>query len=167
MSWTIELMKKSLDEQLVKTNMTRNEKKGINRPLLFDAVPIDKYIFSLLHAEIGVGNKIIENHFLWITERMEKMSEEEVILTNCLINFKIELKNINICYDEWINNNSSALASLRMDRKFIINVLNERDENNKLKKTLKERKELSLDKQNLSDQIIILANEKQQLYCLV
>ena len=45
-----------------------------------------------------------------------------------------------------------------MDRKFIINVINERDENNKLKKTLKERKELSLDKQNLSDQIIILTN---------
>ena len=54
-----------------------------------------------------------------------------------------------------------------MDRKFIINVINERDENNKLKKTLKERKELSLDKQNLPDQIIILANEKQQLHCLV
>ena len=49
-------------------------------------------MFSLLHAEIGVGNKIIENYFLWITERMEKMSDEEVILTNCLINFKIELK---------------------------------------------------------------------------
>jgi len=33
-----------------------------------------------------------------------------------------------------------------MDRKFIINVINERDENNKLKKTLKERKELSFEK---------------------
>ena len=62
-------------------------------------------------------------------------------------------------YDEWINNNSSALATLRMDRKFIINVIDEHDENNKLKNTLKERKELSLDKQNLSDQIVILANK--------
>jgi len=62
---------------------------------------------------------------------MEKMSEEEVILTNCLINFKIELKKHQQVYDEWINNNSSALASLRMDRKFIINIINERDENNK------------------------------------
>ena len=57
-----------------------------------------------------------------------------------------------------INNNSSALASLRMDRKFIINIINERDENNKFKKTIKERKKLSLDKQNVSDQIVILAN---------
>ena len=95
------------------------------------------------------------------------MSEEEVILTNCLINFKIELKNHQQVYDKWINNNSSTLASLWMDRKFIISVINERDDNNKLKKTLKERKELSLDKQNLSDQIIILANKKKKLHCLV
>ena len=54
-----------------------------------------------------------------------------------------------------------------MDRKFIINIITERDDNNKFKKILKERKELSLDKQNLFDQIIILANEKQQLHCLV
>ena len=47
-------------------------KKGINQQLLFDAVPIENYIFLLLHAEIGVGNKIIENIFLWITERMER-----------------------------------------------------------------------------------------------
>ena len=47
------------------------KKKGINQSLLFDAVPIENYIFSLLHAEIGVGNKIVENDFLWITERME------------------------------------------------------------------------------------------------
>ena len=78
MLWTIELMKKSLDEQLVKTNMTRNEKKGINRPLLFDAIPIENYIFSLLHAEIGVGNKIIENYFSWVTERMEKCLKKKL-----------------------------------------------------------------------------------------
>ena len=52
--------------------MTANEKKGINQPLLFDAVPIENNIFSLLHAEIGDGNKIIENHFLWITKKNGK-----------------------------------------------------------------------------------------------
>ena len=47
-----------------------------------------------------------------------------------------------------------------MDRKFIICVINERDDSNKPKKTLKEKKVLSLDKQNPSDQIIILASKK-------
>ena len=40
------------------------KRKGINQPLIFDAVPIENYIFSLLHAEIGIGNNIIENCFL-------------------------------------------------------------------------------------------------------
>ena len=60
--------------------------KGINQPLLFDSVSIENYIVSLLHAEIGVDNKIVEYYFLWITERIGKISEEEVILTNSLIN---------------------------------------------------------------------------------
>ena len=57
-------MKKCLHDQVVNINMSVNEKKGINQPLLFDTVPIENYIFSLLHAEIDVGNKIIENYFL-------------------------------------------------------------------------------------------------------
>ena len=44
--------------------MTANEKKGINQPLLFDYVPIGNCLFSLLHAEIGVGHKLVENYFL-------------------------------------------------------------------------------------------------------
>ena len=95
------------------------------------------------------------------------MSEEEVILTNCLINFKIEFKNHQQVLDEWINNNSSALASLRIYRTCIINVLNELDDNNKYKRSLKERKELDFDIQNLADQINLLANEKQRLNYLV
>ena len=84
--WAIDLMKKYLHTQVDNNNMTANEKKGINQPLLFDAIPIENYVILLLHAEIGVSNKIIENDFLWITDRMEKKSEEEVIWTNCLIN---------------------------------------------------------------------------------
>ena len=59
--------------------MTANKKKGINQPLLFDAVPIENYLFSLLHTEIGVGNKIVGNYFLCITVRIENISKEEVL----------------------------------------------------------------------------------------
>ena len=38
-------------------------KKGSVKTLLFDSVPIENYVFSLLHAEIGVGNKIDYTHF--------------------------------------------------------------------------------------------------------
>ena len=53
-------MKKILHDQVDNNSMTVNEKKGINQPLLFDTVPIENYIFPLLHAEIGVGNKLLK-----------------------------------------------------------------------------------------------------------
>ena len=37
---------------------------------IFDSVPIDTYIYSLLHAEIGVENKIIYTYFNWIIEKL-------------------------------------------------------------------------------------------------
>ena len=43
--------------------MTSYEKKGSVKKLLFDSVPIENYIFSLLNAEIGVGNKIVYTYF--------------------------------------------------------------------------------------------------------
>ena len=65
-------MKKYFHDQIDNNNMTANGKKGTNQSLLFDAVPIKNYTFSLLDVEIGVGNEIVEIYFLWITEKMEK-----------------------------------------------------------------------------------------------
>ena len=59
MLWTIDLFKKSLNDKDNNMNMTFYEKKGSVKTLLFDSVPIENYIFSLHHAEIGVGNKTI------------------------------------------------------------------------------------------------------------
>ena len=72
--------------------MTSYEKKGSVKKLLFYSVPIENYIFSLLHAEIGVGNKIVYTYFDWINERIELITDDEVDLTNCLIDLKIILK---------------------------------------------------------------------------
>ena len=78
MLWTIELMKTSLNEQLDNTNMNDNEKKVINQPLLLDTVPIENYIFSLLHAEIGVGNKTIENYFYGLLKESKKCLKKKL-----------------------------------------------------------------------------------------
>ena len=95
------------------------------------------------------------------------MSKEEVILTNCLINYKIDLKKIQQVYDEWINKNSSAEATLRMKRSGLIIDINERDDNNKLKRSLKERKELVIVKENIAKEINNFAKEKQQYHCMI
>ena len=62
--------------------MTSSEKKGCVQTLLFDSVPIENQFFSLLHVEIGVGNKIIYSYFEWINERIEPISEDEVNMIN-------------------------------------------------------------------------------------
>ena len=69
-------------------------KRGSVKTLLFDSVPIKNYIFSLLHAEIVVRNKILYTYFDWINEWIEPITEDELNLTNCLIDLKIELKTI-------------------------------------------------------------------------
>ena len=60
------------------------------------------------------------------------------------------------------------MADLKIDRTFIINLMNERDDNNKKKMSIIERKEFDVHIQDIADQIEFLANEiKQQLYCFV
>ena len=58
--------------------------------MLFDSLPIDKYIFSLLQTEICIGNKIINSFYEWITTYIEPLSEEEVEMSNMLIYLQAE-----------------------------------------------------------------------------
>ena len=56
---------------------------------LFNSIPSENYIFSLLHAESGVGNKIVYSYFERINEEIEPICEKELNMTNCLINLKL------------------------------------------------------------------------------
>ena len=89
--WTIQLIKDNLKIQLIHIDMIPYEKKGYVLPMLFDAIPIENYNFSLLRAEIGIGNKIISSLYTWITTYIEPLSVEEIEITNTLIDFQIEL----------------------------------------------------------------------------
>ena len=50
-----------------------------------------------------------------------------------------------------------------MKRTGLIIDINERDDNNKLKRSLKERKELGFVKDNIANEINIFANEKKNM----
>ena len=54
--------------------------------LLFDSIPIENYIFSLLHVEIGVGNKIVYSYFECINEIIKPLIQDELNMTNIVIN---------------------------------------------------------------------------------
>ena len=101
MIWTIDLMKKSLNGQIGNEKITSYEKKYV-KTLLFDFVPIENYILTLLHARIGVGNKIVYSYFEWINKRIESICEQGQFMTNLLINIKIERNSHQQIYDAWI-----------------------------------------------------------------
>ena len=121
-------------------------KKGSGKILLFDSVPIENYIFSLIHTEISSGKKIVYTCFDSINERIEPITDDELELSNFLIDLKIELNKHEQDFDIWINNYSSLLVELRIERQCIIFLLERRDDSNKFiakrkrKKTKKERK---------------------------
>ena len=60
--------------------------------MLFDSIPIKTAFFSLLQVEIGVGNKIFNLFYEWITPYVELLSEDEVDMSNILINLQVHNK---------------------------------------------------------------------------
>ena len=67
--WTIDRMSQLRDKIMRKEIEAKaSNKKGVVEVPLIDAIPFDHIIFSLLHPEIGVGNKVLDS-FLngWIT----------------------------------------------------------------------------------------------------
>ena len=91
--WSIQLIKDNLKKQFSNLDMTPYDKKGSVLPILFDTIPIENYIFSLLHAEIGIGNKIISSFYTWITTYIERLLVEEKEMRKTLIVLQIELIN--------------------------------------------------------------------------
>ena len=67
-TWTIQLVKDNLEKQFLNDNMVPYDKKECVLPMLFYSIPIENYIFSLLHTEIGIGNKTINLFYDWITK---------------------------------------------------------------------------------------------------
>ena len=93
--------------------------KGCVKTLLFDSVPIENYIFPLLHVEISISKKIVHSYLERINERIERISDEEVNMTSFLINGKIKPKNYQKQYGDWVNNKNSLSAELRLERQDI------------------------------------------------
>ena len=51
--------------------------RGSVKTLLFGSITIENYIFTLLHVEIGVENKIyIYIYIDWINERIEPITDD-------------------------------------------------------------------------------------------
>ena len=57
-------------------------KKGCVKPMLFDYIIISDFPFSLLHAEIGVVNKVVYSFLDLIDRYIEQISYKEIVMHN-------------------------------------------------------------------------------------
>jgi hypothetical protein len=64
---------------------TAANRRGFNVIELFDCISIYQCIYPILHAEIGLGNKILNSFFDWIDFRIEKVTNEEKDLRKDLV----------------------------------------------------------------------------------
>ena len=87
--------------------------------MLFDSIPIENYIFSLLHAEIDIGNKITESFYRWISKYVEPLSKEEIEMTNNLIDLQIELIQNKELLKQINHLNITKIADLTTENKLI------------------------------------------------
>ena len=129
--WTIQLIKDNLKIQLIHLDMIPYEKKGCVLPMLFDTISIENYIFTLLRAEIGIGNKIISSFYTWITTYIELLSVEEIEITNMLIDFQIELFDNEKKLKELNQHNITIIADLTNENKLIESALKEKNGKNR------------------------------------
>ena len=89
-----------------------------------------KLHFSLLHTEIGIGNKTINLFFDWTTKHVKLLSDEEVEISNVLIDLQIKSTQNRETFEKRTKNNCTTIAELRIERKEIETLLKEKDDDN-------------------------------------
>ena len=80
----------------------------------------------MLHAEIGIGNKIINSFYDWIVNIVEVLSDEEVEISNVLIDLQIEFNQNTESFEKWKKNNCTTIADLRITKKLIESLFKKR-----------------------------------------
>ncbi len=74
------------------SNKEPSDIKGVTKRPLFDAVPIQNYIVSVLHIIIGMGDTMTDGIIEWLESRVEKLQKAEIEARNKIINATIQLE---------------------------------------------------------------------------
>ena len=117
----------------------------------------------MLHADIGIGNKIIESFYRWISKYIEPLSNEEIEMTNNLIDLQVEQIQNKKLLKQLNHQNVTKIADLTTEKKLIESALKNKggttryliygelklefiEDLNKLKIKIKELKDLKKEK---------------------
>jgi len=93
---------------------------------LFDAVPVENYIVSVLHILIGVGNTLLESLLEWIEERIEAVSMPEIIARNEVIFAEAHFNRIQNDYDRFLEEEGVYLVDKQVDKAATFFLLHEK-----------------------------------------
>ena len=163
-AWTLDKMR-NLRERIFNGELEKNSRnqKGCVMIELFDNVEIVNYIFSVLHAEIGIGNYLLNAFFDWIDYRVEEISMEErekriQYATNLKDKYKLDEE-----WETWKQNEGVELADNRIRRKDYNEMKLWRDDDDQWLFSTAERKELNEMSKNLSTIIKELQKGKKVL----
>jgi len=160
--WTIDGMSQLRDKIMRKEIEAKaSNKKGVVEVPLIDTIPIDHTIFSLLHAEIGVGNKILDSFLEWVDYEVENLSEEEITARNDHLKAIDDHKDKVETHTQWLNVNSTDLADLRSERMEINVWMKEKG------LTVDEKKSGLMESKRLSSSINMLVKGRNEIEAVV
>ena len=116
--WTLDLIRSKKDlingnDQSVKD---ATEKKGVVSEIIFDAIQVSNFIFPVLHAEIGIGNNLLEYFFKLVDYRVENVTAEEEEKRDEYRNQNDVLIGQQEVLRGWILDNGHTLGKKREDR---------------------------------------------------
>ena len=85
------------------------------RPL-FNAIPINNYVLSVLHIIIGIGNSLVDFMFEWIESHVEQLTNDEVAARNSVLYAMIKHEDAKGIYETWIENDGMAIVQKQLQK---------------------------------------------------
>jgi hypothetical protein len=126
-----------------------DEKKrvgGLKDPPLFDCVRIDRYIAPALHLQLGLGNRILKDFFLYVDVRLEELPDKLQEARTSHLEAICEKEDPDVLATEFDNRNGPELARLWLQYALITDWLSQTgNSSDKQRELVKTKESLSLE----------------------
>jgi hypothetical protein len=132
-SWTLEKINGIRDKVAdgLLSDKEPSDIKGVTKQPLFDAIPIQNYIVSVLHIIIGMRDTMTDGIIEWLESRVEKLQKAEIEARNRIIYATIQLEEDQKKLEVWLEKDGILLTDYQLEKKRIRDSLAERVSHNK------------------------------------
>jgi hypothetical protein len=90
--------------------------RGCTAAPLFDAVPVENFIVPVLHILIGIGNALIDSFLDWIEERVEVVTQPEIVMRNAVIFAEVHYNRLQNEYNRWLEVEGVLLTEKQVNK---------------------------------------------------